>query len=291
LTFTRNRIRHELLPLLEEWNPRLREHLAQMAAIARDEEAWWQGELARMAPQMLLPGRAARGGGRAAVGGLAGELALEVNRLAALAPAVERRLLRHAAEQFGVALDFAATEALRSLAFTGRAGQRLALPQGLRAERRARELRLSVELESPQKGESAAAHTAPIPGEIHAPAFGLTIRIEFAGPAAAQGSVEGRGELLPTSATLRNWKPGDRVRLRHSGSSSKVKEVLERLRVTGTERALWPVLEVNGRIVWMRGAELEPEHGLLITAVFADGRAPDLPQERAGAKAWILRLP
>ena len=65
LTFTRNRIRHELLPLLEGWNPRLREHLAQMAAIARDEEVWWQAELARLAPQMLLPGRPARGGGRA----------------------------------------------------------------------------------------------------------------------------------------------------------------------------------------------------------------------------------
>ncbi len=34
LTFTRNRIRHELLPLLEGWNPRMREHLAQMAALA-----------------------------------------------------------------------------------------------------------------------------------------------------------------------------------------------------------------------------------------------------------------
>ena len=44
LTFTRNRIRHELLPLLEGWNPRLREHLAQMAELARDEEAWWQAE-------------------------------------------------------------------------------------------------------------------------------------------------------------------------------------------------------------------------------------------------------
>ena len=31
LTFTRNRIRHELLPLLEGWNPQLRKHLAQMA--------------------------------------------------------------------------------------------------------------------------------------------------------------------------------------------------------------------------------------------------------------------
>ena len=55
LTFTRNRIRHELLPLLESWNPRLREHLAQMAELARDEEAWWQAELARLAPQLILP--------------------------------------------------------------------------------------------------------------------------------------------------------------------------------------------------------------------------------------------
>ena len=56
LTFTRNRIRHELLPLLESWNPRLREHLAQMAELARDEEAWWQTEVARAA-RTVAPAR------------------------------------------------------------------------------------------------------------------------------------------------------------------------------------------------------------------------------------------
>ena len=123
LTFTRNRIRHELLPLLESWNPRLREHMAQMAALALDEEAWWQAELARLAPQLLLPGRPVRGGGRAAGAGLDSGLAIEVTRLAGLAPALERRLIRYAAAKFGAALDFTATEALRSLALTGRAGQ------------------------------------------------------------------------------------------------------------------------------------------------------------------------
>ena len=268
LTFTRNRIRHELLPLLEGWNPRLREHLAQMAAIATDEENWWRAELARLAPQMLLPGRPTRGGGRAAGGGLAAGLALEVSRLAALAPAPQRRLLRHAAEQFGVALDFAATEALRSLALAGRARQKLALPQGLRAERTARELRLFVQLGSAPKAGSAGAQSAEVPGEIDAPAFGLRIRIELVAHAEAQGNPDRRSEPIRATAILRNWKPGDRVRLRYSGGPSKVKEVLERLRVTGTDRALWPVLEVNGRIVWMRGVELEPEPGLRITAVF-----------------------
>jgi tRNA(Ile)-lysidine synthase len=68
---------------------------------------------------------------------------------------------------------------------------------------------------------------------------------------------------------LRNWKPGDRVRLRHSGGLRKVKEVLERMRVTGTDRALWPVLEIDGTIAWMRGVELETPQELLISADFS----------------------
>ena len=45
--YTRNRLRHQLLPELEHWNPRIREHLAAMAALARDEETWWASEIAR----------------------------------------------------------------------------------------------------------------------------------------------------------------------------------------------------------------------------------------------------
>ena len=52
------------------------------------------------------------------------------------------------------------------------------------------------------------------------------------------------------------------MRLRHSSGPRKVKEVLERLRVTGSSRALWPVLELDGRILWMKGVELEPEPGI-----------------------------
>jgi tRNA(Ile)-lysidine synthase len=267
LTFTRNRIRHELLPLLEGWNPQLRKHLAQMAEIARDEESWWQAELARLSPQILLPGRPARGGGRTADGGLAAGLAVEVNRLAVLASASQKRLLRHAAEQFGVALDFAATESLRSLALAGRAGQKLLLPQGLRAERTARELRLTVQLEAPKKSEGAEAHyTVPIPGEIDARAFGLRLRVEIAHPEAAAEPPGRHREPLPATATLRNWKSGDRVRLRHSGGLKKVKEVLERLRVTGSERAWWPVLDLGGRIVWMKGVNVEAKDGIRVEA-------------------------
>ena len=56
LAFTRNRIRQDLLPLLETWNPQLRGHMANMARLARDEEAWWQTEVEKLAPQLILPG-------------------------------------------------------------------------------------------------------------------------------------------------------------------------------------------------------------------------------------------
>lgn len=264
--YTRNRIRHELLPLLEGWNPRLREHMAQMAALARDEDAWWTAEIARVAPQLLLQGRPVRGGGRASSEGLA----LDVVRLAALAPAVQRRLLRYAAGQLGATPDFSATEALRALALTGRAGQKCELAQGLRAERTPRELRLAVgPALAPPSGQATPLQqqSVAIPGEIVAPEFGLRVHIGSAAPA---GTVS-ESDASTRMATLRNWKPGDRVRLRHSSGPRKVKEVLERLKVTGSSRALWPVLEVEGRIVWMRGVELEPEQGIEVVATPLDG--------------------
>ena len=261
LTFTRNRIRHELLPLLEGWNPRLREHLSQIAELARDEEAWWQAEVARVAPQMILPGRPVRGGGRAAADGLA----LDVTRLAELPIALQRRLIRHAAAQLGASPDFPSTEALRNLAVTGRASQKCELAHGLRAERTHRELRLTSGPTTATNGtEPVAEYAVAIPGEVDAPLFGLRLNISLSAD---------NQTISPASknAKLRTWKPGDKVRVRYSGSPRKVKEVLERMKVTGSSRAAWPVLELEGRIVWMKGIELEPEPGIEIaTAPLAE---------------------
>ena len=235
------------------WNPRLREHLTQMASLARAEEEWWQTEVARLAPQVVLPGKPVRGGGGVAGGGLA----IDLTRFAGLATAMQRRMLRYAAGQLGAAPDFAATEALRGLALNGRTRQKSEL-EGLHAERTARELRLEAGPATNKGSDGPPVYCLPVPGELEARAFGLRIKIECAtadvprGPAAA--------------ARLRSWAPGDRARLRYSGSPRKVKEILERMRVSGSDRAIWPVLELDGRIVWMKGVELEPEPGLTVRA-------------------------
>ena len=54
-----------MLPMLREYNPAIDQALANLAELAREDEARWQAELGRVLAQLLLPGKPARGGGRA----------------------------------------------------------------------------------------------------------------------------------------------------------------------------------------------------------------------------------
>lgn len=153
--FTRNRIRHELLPQLRTYNPSLDQTLANLAELAREEEVRWQTELSRILPQLLLPGKPVRGGGRA-VSTTPGQSAvsIELDRLRALDPALRRRVLRAAARQLGARLSFDETSRLLALCgfhpyppvgaptIVARTGAALHLANGLRADRSPRELRL-----------------------------------------------------------------------------------------------------------------------------------------------------
>lgn len=167
VSLTRNRVRHELMPVLRGFNPGVDAALSRLAEIARDEEAYWQGEVDRVLPQVLLPGRPVRGGGRR-VSTVSGNssCAVEVERLRGMAPALRRRVLRAAARGLGCRIS--AGETAKLLALGGfppqpasrpatpgfgevappagsRVGTKLELAGGLRAERTAREIQLHVE--------------------------------------------------------------------------------------------------------------------------------------------------
>ncbi len=153
-TYTRNKIRHELLPQLRNqlraYNPNLDQTLANLAELAREEESRWQTELSKILPQLLLPGKPVRGGGRA-VSTTPGQSAvsIELDRLRTLDPALRRRVLRAAARQLGARLSFDETSRLLALCgfrpdptVAARTGASLHLSNGLRADRSPRELRL-----------------------------------------------------------------------------------------------------------------------------------------------------
>jgi len=149
-SFTRNRVRRELLPQLHTFNPNLDQTLANLAELAREEETRWQTELARVLPQLLLPGKPVRGGGRA-VSTAPGDasISIELDRLKVLDPALRSRVLRAAARQLGARLSFDETSRLLALCgfradptVAARTGASLHLSNHLRADRSAREIRL-----------------------------------------------------------------------------------------------------------------------------------------------------
>jgi tRNA(Ile)-lysidine synthase len=153
VVLTRNRVRHELMPVLRSYNPGVDALLAGVADVARDEEAFWRLEVERTLRQILLPGKPVRGGGRAAsTAASGGSCALEVERLKALPAALRRRVVRAAVRSLGVRLTAEETAKVLALGgfgghagVSGKIGSRLELRDGLRVERSARELQLSRE--------------------------------------------------------------------------------------------------------------------------------------------------
>jgi tRNA(Ile)-lysidine synthase len=246
--FTRNRIRHELLPQVAGFNPRIAEQLANLAAIARDEESWWDAELHRLLPSLVLPGKPMRGGGRAvSTRPDEGSLGMELERLRGLAPAMRRRVLRAAAEQLRCGLNFEQTERLMAMcgAELSAGSRKQQLTAELRAERTARELRLVREAD-PAMREGAESYELPIPGEVTG--LGVTLRARVVGE--ADGI---------SAAILRTARPGDRVKLKYSRSAKPLKEIFERMGVGAEARRDWPVLAWEGRLVWMRDVVAEAE--------------------------------
>ena len=157
--FTRNRLRHQFLPQLRDFNPSLDQTLSNLSELAREDEARWQVELSRILPQLLLPGKPVRGGGRSVATSTDHQsLSIEIERLRPLDPSLRRRVLRAAARQLGVRISFADTS--RLLALSGLAplptvpskpGSSLRLAGNLLAERSPRELRLTLTIAPPQE--------------------------------------------------------------------------------------------------------------------------------------------
>jgi tRNA(Ile)-lysidine synthase len=97
----RNRVRHELLPMLEKnFNPRVAEVLAHTAKIARAEEEFWKAELVQATRETIYGPHGDR---------------LDVNALLRKPLALQRRILLAATATTIGAMDFEHLERLRGL--------------------------------------------------------------------------------------------------------------------------------------------------------------------------------
>ena len=253
-TYARNRLRHDVLPLLrKEFNPQLDAALSNLATLARDEEAYWNSELAR---QPLVPNLQS--------------LVIAVSELAKVPPALARRRIRQAAEMVRGDhrhLDFAHVERVLEMARSINGHDRFQAP-GLDVCRSFDLIRLAP-------GGAALDETCDfsfavqVPGSVELPASGTRITLQVLEKSAAvpyrQAATEPcatvvneldwqrfRGGRSAPSLVLRNWRPGDQYRRVGQPKSDKIKFFFQEARIPLWERGNWPIITCNETIVWAR---------------------------------------
>ena len=232
--FLRNRVRHELLPLLErEYNPNLRQSLSDLADLAQADEDYWTSAIERYLADQLHDGQLWLGG------------------FAEVPIAMQRRVLKRFAEAGGGALDFAHVEkllrcALGELRATELPGGRIAVRE-----------KGSLKLGTPTRQEAHDyEYPLPLPGEVHVAELGVRVRALIVAGQFARETADGvllQRSLLAPQLTLRNWRHGDAYRPVHRGAEEKLKRLFAEKRIPAERRATWPVVLNGNEVVWVEG--------------------------------------
>jgi len=255
LLFSRNRLRHEVIPKLkEDFNPRLNETLSKTVELLQSENAWMQ-ELTNI----WLDEHAVQS---------ETELALEASDLVASPVALIRRVIRSAFRKLGSELSdvtFGHVEEVRTLLADGKSGKVIQIPGGLVAERSFGRLVFRKEGE-PCNGFE---HVLPIPGVLHIPELGKYFRASLVDRKALPDGVRNKartenrvfvdGDRLGPYVKIRNWKPGDYYKpLGWPGG--KLKKLFQRARIPRSQRNRWPVIENDSIVVWVASFPVSREY-------------------------------
>ncbi len=247
----RNRVRHEVLPLLEaRLNPAVRPVLARTAGVLAGEAAWLAHEAAGVLGACRLPGGALdlAALGRAAAGRGAG------------AAAVSRRVTRDwllAQRVPAEALDLDLVERVLGLG----PGRHTAVDGRRCVWREGDVLRVRPGRE-PALPDGTEAVRLRVPGATHVPVLAVTVTATLEpGVAKPRGSRPGRlparaslhPDLAARPLTIRGWRPGDRLHPFGMRGSRKLQDILTDAHVPVARRPLVPVILCGETIVWVPG--------------------------------------
>jgi tRNA(Ile)-lysidine synthase len=268
LRHMRNRIRHQVLPVLAKVvNPSLCNVLSETAEIARAEEEYWAAEVLRVLPQIWRWHE--RGG------------TINSSALYHLPLALQRRVLRAAAESLRLSLEFRHVDEILDL---GSEGNCAALPEAWLAELRGGVIefsRSSMEI-------AGYEYELPVPGKVNIPEIGIEIEALLCS-GEQKNQKYAPEHLVPATfvqrrLVIRNWRAGERFWPAHTREPKKIKELLQDKHVTGERKRLWPVVASGEEIIWLRGFGVRRDFqasggsGILIREV---GTKPDLKGPKA----------
>jgi tRNA(Ile)-lysidine synthase len=256
-TFFRNRIRQELLPLLEDYNAGIRTHLCQLADMTAADVAVLDELAAQTWSQLVLDANGS-------------VIVIDRSAWVALPVALQRLILRRVVVEkhpFLQDITFQAIEQARLVAERNETGQRFHLPGGLT-------LIVDYDRLIISEDEKISFNDWPqLPGESERLSIpGLVVlengwRIE----ASLVGGMEYTDILQAASEwtvfvkaapndswVVRPRLPGERFQpLGMNGRSAKIKEVMINRKVGVNWREKWPIVANEDHLIWFVGHMLD----------------------------------
>jgi tRNA(Ile)-lysidine synthase len=236
--FTRNRLRHDLLPRLREFNPRIDEHLARLSHRIALEEEYWDLQVAHQLESLCRQG----GGG----------LWLPLEALQGLHPALRVRVLRGALERLRGDLRGLGAQHfgdIEGLLESPRPEAEVHLP-GAWVARRYQKLWLRTE-PPPVAGGFAVA--VPGPGVYDLPGGGrLMVSLEDVCSGEDAWSVEFDAASVAFPLLVRSFMPGDRFYPSGAPGHRKLKDFFIDIKLERESRRSQPLV-VADEILWLPG--------------------------------------
>ena len=252
LRFTRNRIRHRILPALREIQPQVDAALCRLAWLLREEDSFLTAEAARHLNAIALR--------------RAGACLLPLPPFAELHPALQRRVARAAIAQVKgdeLNLGLERVEALVNLMLAGRTGARIELPGRVQAVRSYGEVVISPSGTGRSKrARPEPTWDLPVPGQVTVPE--LDIRFAASRSTAKRPPRDAFIALIDAAAVtqplqIRTWRAGDRFLPYGLGKRVKLQDFFVNRKIPRHLRKRVPLVVCGDRIVWVVGHRLSDE--------------------------------
>lgn len=261
--FLRNRIRHDLIPLLKTYyNPKISQSLNRLASITRSEEEWIEDVINPIFE-------------KAAFSIQNGQIALSVSRLNGIHVAAQRRIIRKAIAGTKGDLrriNFAHIDSVINLLDRIPEYGALDLPDRIRIQRKGDVLLFSrekntlrnVDVKSGQAERFTFEYIITKPKslfikEIRAHINFTEMNIENLPDLCHAGQHTGffDRDALSFPLVLRNFRQGDRFTPLGMTGTQKIKNFFINKKVPRKERARCPILLCRGKIIWVAGYRID----------------------------------
>ncbi|MFQ6001443.1 MAG: tRNA lysidine(34) synthetase TilS, partial [Anaerolineae bacterium] len=253
-TYYRNRIRHELLPFLEEYNPNIREVIRRAALIIADDHDYLAREGQRAWEKVVRE--------------VEGALVFDLKAWEELHPSLQRQLLRRAIRNLRSDLrniDWVHIEEARRAVGEKPAGTEVTLPRGLNLFRSYDTFVIGDMIPIPEMPLIEEEMKIAVPGRTPLPDWELVTEVL----AGEQGKEEALNNQDPWQGyldldqvgqdlILRGRKPGDRFQpLGMGGRSKPLREFMIDAKIPHHIRDKVPLVVSSQNIIWVAGYRID----------------------------------